>query len=72
MQKYDTFDLETFEAMLSEDEKIILDTKVTSHTEWRSHFTYNEDAITRLLDLMVSIQDSKAYQSLLKEIKRCE
>ena len=67
--KYDTFDLETFEAMLSEDEKIILDTKVTSHTEWRSHFTYNEDAITRLLDLMVSIQDSKAYQSLLKEIK---
>ncbi|MDY0209838.1 MAG: DNA primase [Acholeplasma sp.] len=66
---YSDFSFETFMEMLSLDQQRILKEKVTSQIEWGGQFVFDEEAITRLLDVMSSITDSKAYKALLIEIK---
>lgn len=69
-KSYSTFDLETFKTMLDEDQITVLNDKVTSQIEWGGQFIFDEDAITRLLDVMSTITDTKAYKALLVEIKQ--
>ena len=55
--------------MLDDEQKANLEDKVTSKIEWDAKFVYTEQDVSRLIEAMITIQDSKTYMSLMKEIK---